>query len=480
MGFFLLLLYLVVSYLSPDELYPELAPYRVILWIAVAAALASIPVLARAQWLTKLPQTYLLLGLLAALMLSHVAHLWFGGALYAFQSFMPALVIFFLVCMHVNTWKRLRILVFVIFGVALVLLGHGLWALCTGNLASPYLMLMNPESSSPLIRIRAVGYLSDPNDFAQFLLIVVPLVALAWTKNKNIRNFFLVLVPCTLLIYGIYLTHSRGALLALTVLGVILASRRVPLWVSVGSGTLFFVGLRVFGFTGGRDVSVEAGTERIDLWAAGLHMFRTSPLWGVGYGRFPDFAFTPLTAHNSFVLCLAEVGAIGCSCWLAALVISFLELDLLSPFSGNFAKSRKKAASEVREDNKPGANHGLRANDRPSGKTRFESLSRSQVPGAKTICKENAHDDTERVRRWANALRFSLIAFVVTSWFLSRTYTITLYVLLGMTAVLGHLGEGVPRGSRFRASWIKITFAVEAATIVVLYAIVRIFGLLVH
>ena len=133
MGFFLLLLYLVVSYLQPDQFYPELAQYRIALWIAVAAAVATIPMLMRCRWLLRLPQTFLLLGLLGAMMLSHAAHLWFGGMLYVLESFMPVLVVFFLICVHVNTWNRLRLLTLVICGMAFLLLGHALWDLYTAN-----------------------------------------------------------------------------------------------------------------------------------------------------------------------------------------------------------------------------------------------------------------------------------------------------------------------------------------------------------
>jgi hypothetical protein len=476
MGFFLLLLYLVVSYLSPDQIYPELASYRIVLWIAVAAGLASIPVLLRAQWVAKLPQTYVLLGLLGAIMLSQLLHLRFGGTLEAVLNFLPVLVVFFLVCIHVNTWNRLRILVFVLSGVALILLGHALWDLHTGDLTSPYLLVMNPESNSPLIRIRAVGYLSDPNDFAQFLLIVIPLITLAWTKGKKLRNFFSVVVPCMLLIYGAYLTHSRGALLALTVISIIFLSRRVPLWVSIAAGILFFAGMKVFGFTGGRDVSAEAGSDRLDLWGAGLHMFRLSPLWGVGYGRFEDFA--PMTAHNSFVLCLAEIGLIGYFCWLASLVISFLQLNSLAPFTNNVARRPGNTSPEVCENNASAANDELRAINHASHETRFARLQSREVDG-KTFRGELT-ENTERVRRWAYELRFSLIAFVVTGWFLSRTYTITLYVLLGMTVVLLRLAKVGPREMLVWAKYVRMTVAAEVGTIVALYVVLRISWLFIH
>jgi hypothetical protein len=483
MGFLLLLLYLIATYLSPEQLFPALAPYRVVLCITIAALVASIPVLLEARWLTKLPQTYLLFGLLGTMVFSEIAHLWFGGVLFALESFLPAMVIFFLICIHVNTWNRLRILVVVLSGIALELLAHDLWNLHNGNLESAYLMVMNPESSSPIIRIRAVGYLNDPNDFAQFLLIVIPLVAVAWAKGEKLRNLFLVVLPCALLTYGVYLTHSRGAMLALAILAVIFLSRRVPLWVSIACGTLLLVGMKVSGFTGGRDISADAGSERLDLWGMGLQMFRGSPLWGVGYGRFMNFAF--LTAHNSFVLCLAEVGLIGYFFWLALLVISFLQLNSLAPFSESLGRKSKEAVPASPSDTRSLNASSLRAvvSKSPQQNLALQGSKRrpqSRAMAEEPIRAEDAEKNAENVRRWATALRFCLIAFVVTGWFLSRTYTMTLYVVLGINVALLYLAKVPSEEMQVRGKWVRTTLAVEAGSIVMLYVMLRVSWLFVH
>jgi O-antigen ligase len=473
MGFFLLLLYLGVSYLSPDQIDPELGQYRIVLWIAIAAILASLPVIPRTGWLFRLPHSYLLFGLLMTMMLSHLAHLWFGGVFYTLNNFMPVLVIFFLICLHVNTWNRLRTLVIVFFAIALFLLCRALWDFHLGDLNSPYLMVMNwttTASRFSFVRIRAVGYLNDPNDFGQFLLVVLPLMTIFWVAGKKLRNSLSVILPCALLIYGIYLTRSRGALLGLTVLLILFMSRRVPASVSVITGLVLFGALKVFGFTGGRDVSIESGSDRIDLWGSGLHMFRTSPLWGVGFGKFADFA--PLTAHNSFVLCLAEVGLLGYSCWLATLVVTFLQLNSLAVTNSkqSIADQNKVVPAESPVDQQ------WSSDETWSGPQMPPEPIQADLPRPTQTTK---HD--ELIRKWASAIRLSLIAFVVTGWFLSRTYTMTLYVVLGMAVVLTRLAKNSPAESakQYR-NWVPITLAAEVATIVVLYVIIRIEGVIVH
>jgi O-antigen ligase len=457
MGFFLLILYLAVSYLSPGQIYPELAQYSIVLWIAIAAGLASVPSLLRQMTFWAAPQTKLLLGLMGAMILSEVSHLWLGGIVFALENFMPVLVVFFLICIHVDSWNRLRVLAILMAAIALFFLSRAVWDLHSGNLNSPYLMEMNWDlgpSRFSFIRIRAVGYLADPNDLAQFLIVVLPLVTLAWKQGKRIDNLLFVILPAAFIVYGVYLTHSRGAMIALVVLAVLLASRRIPLVVSTGFGALLFAGMTALGFSGGRDVSVSAGSERIDLWGLGLQMFRSSPLWGVGYGMFTNH--THLTAHNSYALCLAEVGAIGYTLWLAAVVITLLQLNSMLKVP---QKSRKEEDSEVLT---------LAAEQALS----FEMAGGDDSPTPEES--EKQKNDEERVRHWAQVLRMSLLGFLVTAWFLSRTYTITLYVLLGMTVVLTGFLKDAPEESRWRRrNWIPITAAAEFATILAIYLIVR-------
>src|SRR5262249_32375039 len=59
----------------------------------------------------------------------------------------------------------------------------------------------------------------------------------------------------------------------------------------------------------------ESAFGRVDAWYEGLHMFLSHPVFGVGAGNFTEY--NDLTAHNSFVLVLAETGFVGYMLWLA-------------------------------------------------------------------------------------------------------------------------------------------------------------------
>ena len=58
---------------------------------------------------------------------------------------------------------------------------------------------------------------------------------------------------------------------------------------------------------------------RYDAWATGLDMWHHSPIFGVGAKQFSEHHF--LTAHNSYVLNLAELGLVGLFLFVAILYL---------------------------------------------------------------------------------------------------------------------------------------------------------------
>ena len=53
----------------------------------------------------------------------------------------------------------------------------------------------------------------------------------------------------------------------------------------------------------------DSAYGRVEAWYEGIQMFKSSPVFGVGKGMFTDF--NNLTAHNSYMLVLAELGFVG-------------------------------------------------------------------------------------------------------------------------------------------------------------------------
>jgi len=187
---------------------------------------------------------------------------------------------------------------------------HGEMFVLLTNISSP-----QDDVIGQLTRIRGAGFLSDPNDLAQILLIVLPLAFIAWRRGRMVTNFFVVLLPAALLLWTTYLTHSRGGLVALAAVALMAARKRLGTTTSAALAALFILGMISLDFTGGRGMSAADGADRLEAWANGLEMFKSAPLFGIGFNGFTDLY--EITAHNSFVLCLAELGLLGSTLWMA-------------------------------------------------------------------------------------------------------------------------------------------------------------------
>ena len=230
-----------------------------------------------------------------------------------------------------------------------------------------------PDDGIHIQRIRSVGFLNDPNDLAQALLLSLPLLMATWRRGRFALNFSLVLIPAAILLYATYLTFSRGALIALAVIVVMVAKERwgsLAASISAGGDGAPCAGFQIDAGRG-YSTSEASAAGRIDAWSLGLQLLRQHPLAGVGFNQFLEF--NDLTAHNSYVLCFAELGVVRLlSLWMALIVVSARQLN------------RLMAGSE----------------------------------------------DAEFVL-WTSAVQKSFFAFLASAFFLSRTYSPSLYILLG-------------------------------------------------
>src|SRR5581483_5239851 len=103
------------------------------------------------------------------------------------------------------------------------------------------------------------------------------------------------------------LTGSRGGqLVCAAVVGAYVVDRfgaKGLLAVPLAAAPFLLVGGRT-----GEEAS-SSTFERLDCWAAALSIWRSHPLLGVGLGQFTEHNY--MTAHNSYLLTLSELGAPG-------------------------------------------------------------------------------------------------------------------------------------------------------------------------
>jgi O-Antigen ligase. len=302
-----ILLYLALVLLRPQE-YPALEEAHLpLLPVTLVLALCS--------WLISrgksfaAPQYVLLGAFLVVMMLSEVTNGWFGGVLAQLLGFGPVLAAFVVLANAITSTRQVFIVMAIFVLCATVLALHGVEQAQTGV----------GWTGVPLIqdgRIQYVGIFNDPNDLGMLFVLALPMALYLSSRGGafGLRRLFW-LSAGAMLLYGIYLTDSRGALLAVAaVLGVWLW-RKYGIVVAALLGSMGLAGLLLLP-SRLHDLSPEeeSASGRVDAWYEGFQMFFSHPVFGVGADNFTDY--NNLTAHNSLVLVLAETGFVGFTLWL--------------------------------------------------------------------------------------------------------------------------------------------------------------------
>lgn len=430
MSFFLYILFLFLSYVRVLEAFaPELVIYKPVLVIGLIALTVSLSRFVYLQEMAARARHILILaGLTVAICVSLVSNGWLGGIPPALVDFGTPATLFILTVLNVVSETRLRVTLILIVVCTSILCLSSVAAFHTGFMADRLILDQSHtengddedepvEPTSPaLLRVRSLGVLNDPNDFAQVIVMALPFLRLLWRPRANLWNLFAVATPAALFVYTIYLTHSRGGLLGMGVALAALVVKKTG-WVPAALLiALLLAGAIAVDFSGGRaySASEESAGGRIEIWGEGLSMLMSHPLFGVGYGRFTEFS--TLTAHNSFVLCLAEIGLFGYFFWIGLIVLVVLEL--------------------------------LRA---------------SQVEGSEMTL-------------YADLTLASLAGYLLCAFFLSRTFNPFLFLLLGLASAVAAQTRAETGSSETvlkLSAWIPRSATAVALSVLLIYAIIR-------
>lgn len=299
----------------------------------------------------------------------------FGEAQESLVKFLTGIMLpFYVVQNMIKTEKQQRIVMAALIGFALIMVNDGM-----AQKASPIGVGWSGASLSQGTRITYVGIFSDPNDLGMFLVMTVPFAIYFFYR----AGFFLKcmwLVSLGYILYGIYLTNSRGALLGVMALAGFWFYRTFGIVKSAAVGVFAApVALFVMGKFRAIDAEEESAAGRLDAWYEGIQLLLWKPFFGVGMGNFTDYHY--LTAHNSFVLVFSELGMPGYFFWVA--MLAFAGIILLTHCLPDLKGSRVEHVAE----------------------------------GERTL---------------ALTLTYSMIGYLVTCFFLSRAYTPLLYIFLAM------------------------------------------------
>lgn len=389
--FVALLLYLLLVLIRPQD-YPALADY---------AALPLQPVvllIAAGFWMFspnkrfEAPQYVLLACFFMVMLASHVFNGWVGGAIEQFGKFAPIVLAYVVFANGLDRRSRILKVMAMFAFCGAVLAVHGIEQATTGQGWTGIAL-------SQGTRIQYVGIFNDPNDLGMLFVACVPMAAYLGSRGglMGLRRLFWTVV-LGVLVYGVYLTDSRGALLALlAVMGVFIWQRRGLMTAGALGAMAVGVLLALPSRFSEIDPEEESAQGRVESWFEGLQMFRVHPLFGVGPDQYTDY--NPLTAHNSFVLVLAETGIIGFTIWMAFVIYGFRMM---------WAGSRPLGELTWESDALPTAD-----GDAESALAELDAIEADMAEG----------------RAISMTLLLSLVGFFSASFFLSRSYVIVLYLL---------------------------------------------------
>ncbi|MFH1263189.1 MAG: O-antigen ligase family protein [Pseudomonadota bacterium] len=373
MAYLFLCAILLTVYLRPADVWSSLEKVPFLYVLSGLLAVATV-----LSWMVRatrprwVPHLTWILGVWFAFVFSHIAHGFLAMTLSTFTGFLTNVFLVFAATFVLVSPGRLR-------GFAT------LWILLSLFLAIDGIV-QNATGAGfwgqPMVkgRIQGVGSFADPNDLCLTFLITVPLAhARFYAKGHGGRFLFALIAG--VFTYATFLTNSRGGIVSLFLVFFALAAHRFGRKLGLVLGGILVLVFLAFGPSRVDEIgSTDASSQgRIGAWSEGLQMFKRNPVAGVGVGLFTDHF--ELTAHNSFVLCFAETGFLGAFFWLGLLYVSILSLR------------------------------------------RVATVARSDPDGRETLA-------------WLKGTQIAFLGFLAGAFFLSRTYNILLYLLIGFSAAL--------------------------------------------
>ncbi|MEP7311044.1 MAG: O-antigen ligase family protein [Pseudomonadota bacterium] len=393
--------YTVLLIIRPQEFVPGLAQVPL---------LQIVLLIAFGLWLlcsdkgVDLPQFKILPLLLVFIWLSlGIGGGWWGGIVSALEKMLPPMLLLVIVSGAVRSLSALKIYSIVLIACAATLVYHGHLQVTTGI----------GWTGQPMIegRITYTGIFNDPNDMGLLFVLAIGVSILHIHTQQGRFVRLLAWAMLGWLLYGVYLTDSRGTLLAtLTVLGL-------EIWARFGKGVVITLGaiavpvLVAYTRLAELDASEESAEGRIDAWYEGVQLLVQYPLFGVGWQMFSDHNF--LTAHNSIVLAMAELGVLGYTIWLSLVFLSGWMIWRLAYPAGPSPQPSPQPSPHQR------------------ALVRQKPLTVQPSPPESTVL---PGFDAAAERLAARSLLFAACGFAVGAFFLSQSYKPMLFLYCGLIA----------------------------------------------
>jgi len=249
---------------------------------------------------------------IVSILMSNVMNGYLAGIVNSTKILFPMFVGYFMVSCAVTDMRNYEKISLVLIACTLYVAAEGICQYKTGYTIGglqPIVInkIISDSDVMQKIRIKWYGVFNDPNDLCLLFVPVLPLLVNRLYQKKYILS----LISIPVIIGAIYCTQSRGGVLAAAVSVAAYFFLRKPSKMSILVGIALAAILFVLGPNKLDDISAseDSAYGRVEAWYEGFGMFKANPLFGVGQGQFTEHH--SLTAHNTYVLILSELGFLG-------------------------------------------------------------------------------------------------------------------------------------------------------------------------
>jgi O-antigen ligase len=321
-----LFLFTIILYARPGEFYPSPFTASIALIVGLVTLALFIPTQFVLENRLSAPlrevNLVILFGLLGALSIPFAisrVEAWheFSG------TFIRCIVMFVVIVNVVRTEARLN-------GLLFLALAAAMW-LSVDAINEYRLGLLTVEGYRAAGR--GAGIFGNTNDMALHVVTILPIVIALLFSSRGLARRLLFGACALVMIAAIILSYSRGAFLGLVVISIFLAmklgrKRRLEIALAVLglAGALILLapdryGVRLLSiFFPSLDPNGSADNRRGELLRS-INVALHHPLLGIGMGNYqPEMSYKGLVTHNSYTQVASEIGLAALVCYTTFIV----------------------------------------------------------------------------------------------------------------------------------------------------------------
>jgi O-antigen ligase len=332
LSFGALFLFTIILYARPAEFYPSAwtNSLALIVGLVTLVCFTATQISLEGTLTARTPEVYFVLLLMVTALFSIPLALNPAVAWETFTgTFIRCVVIFIVIVNVVRTEARLK-------GILFLALASAIW-LSVGAINDYRLGLMTVEGYRA--GGRGGGIFGNSNDMALHLVTILPISIALLFGSRGLARKLIFGVCAAVMLAAIVLSYSRGAFIGLVVVLIFLTmkiGRGNRLGISlaivvVAAGFLFLAP----GNYGGRLLSIfipsldtggSADFRRDELFRS-LYVSLRHPFLGIGMGNYqPMISLRGLVTHNSYTQVAAEMGMAALACYLMFIVTPLRKL----------------------------------------------------------------------------------------------------------------------------------------------------------